>query len=230
MIEQGVELQRSTGLALDAPGTPRRHVRKVMSMMSWSIPAKLGRAERLHSAIAARKVGVALAPNPVKTKMVYRKDNNRRGFSEHQSFTFLWCPQRPGHAGSPLPHPCQRSLGRRSRLWGNGVRRGRIHLQAGSHLPASIWGVMGIGNRCRSEPGVTYAPRAVRTRTGGLHGSGPEAGGRAFSWSRPGLRWRRCPSVAHRRELTSRRLDRGSDTQGRTYPLRDKFERRDWSS
>src|SRR5665647_963508 len=49
----------------------------------------LGQAERLRSAIAARMVEVGLALHPVKTKIVYCKDNGRRGSAEHESFTFL---------------------------------------------------------------------------------------------------------------------------------------------
>jgi RNA-directed DNA polymerase len=46
-------------------------------------------AERLRSAIAARMVEVGLELHPDKTKVVYCKDDNRRGAHEHTSFTFL---------------------------------------------------------------------------------------------------------------------------------------------
>jgi RNA-directed DNA polymerase len=48
-----------------------------------------GQAERLRSAIAARMVEVGLELHPDKTKIVYCKDDNRRGHHEHTSFTFL---------------------------------------------------------------------------------------------------------------------------------------------
>ena len=48
-----------------------------------------GQAERLRSAIAARMVEVGLELHPDKTKIVYCKDDNRRGAHEHTSFTFL---------------------------------------------------------------------------------------------------------------------------------------------
>ena len=48
-----------------------------------------GQAERLRSAIAARMVEVGLELHPDKTKIVYCKDDNRRGHHEHTAFTFL---------------------------------------------------------------------------------------------------------------------------------------------
>src|SRR5450759_2274934 len=75
----------------------------------------LGQAERLRSAIAARMVEVGLALHPVKTKIVYCKDNGRRGSAEHASF---------------LPGPSREAL----KAMGQRVRRWRIHRHVNSDL------------------------------------------------------------------------------------------------
>ena len=48
-------------------------------MTWWCTAATYGQAERLRSAIAARMVEVGLELHPDKTKIVYCKDDNRRG-------------------------------------------------------------------------------------------------------------------------------------------------------
>ena len=98
----------------------------------------LGQAERLRSAIAARMVEVGLALHPVKTKIVYCKDNNRRGSAEHESFTFLGFTFRARSArdkygvifASFLPGPSREAL----KAMGQRVRRWRIHLHVSSDL------------------------------------------------------------------------------------------------
>jgi len=100
--------------------------------------ATSGQAERLRSAIAARMVQVGLALHPVKTKIVYCKDNNRRGSFEHESFTFLGFTFRARSARdkhgvifpSFLPAVSREAL----KAMGHQVRRWRIHLHVSSDL------------------------------------------------------------------------------------------------
>jgi RNA-directed DNA polymerase len=92
-------------------------------------------------AIAARMVRVGFALHPVKTKIVYCKDNNRRGSAEHESFTFLGFTFRARSARSAwnkhgvilvsfLPAPSREVL----KAMGQRVRRWRIHLHIISDL------------------------------------------------------------------------------------------------
>jgi RNA-directed DNA polymerase len=55
-------------------------------------------AERLRDAIGQRMVEVGLKLHPDKTKVVYRKDGNRRGRHDNVSFTFLGYTFRPRRA------------------------------------------------------------------------------------------------------------------------------------
>jgi RNA-directed DNA polymerase len=53
-------------------------------------------ARQVRAALETRMVEVGLQLHPVKTKIVYCKDDNRRGSAEHTSFTFLgyrFCPR-----------------------------------------------------------------------------------------------------------------------------------------
>ncbi|SEG94218.1 RNA-directed DNA polymerase [Thermomonospora echinospora] len=52
-------------------------------------------AERVLAAIKGRMAGVGLQPHPDKTRIVYCKDDRRRGSHEHTSFTFLGFTFRP---------------------------------------------------------------------------------------------------------------------------------------
>jgi len=98
----------------------------------------LGQAERLRSAIAERMVEVGLMLHPVKTKIVYCQDDNRRGSYEHESFTFLGFTFRARGArnkhgvifASFLPAVSREAL----KAMGQRVRRWRIHLQVSSNL------------------------------------------------------------------------------------------------
>jgi RNA-directed DNA polymerase len=98
----------------------------------------LRQAERLRSAIEARMVEVGLMLDPVKTKIVYSKDNGRRDSYEHESFTFLgFTFPAPGARdkygvifASFLPavsREALKALGQRARRW-------RIRLQISSDL------------------------------------------------------------------------------------------------
>lgn len=55
-------------------------------------------AEEVRDAIAARMSEVGLRLHPTKTRVVYCKDDNRRGEHEHTSFTFLGFAFRPREA------------------------------------------------------------------------------------------------------------------------------------
>ena len=98
----------------------------------------LGQAERLRSAIAARMVEVGLALHPAKTKIVYCKDNNRRGSHEHESFTFLGFTFRARTArdrnGVKFPSFSPAVSRDALKAMGQQVRRWRIHLHSGSNL------------------------------------------------------------------------------------------------
>src|ERR1019366_123391 len=95
-------------------------------------------AERLRSAIAERMEAVGLMLHPVKTKIVYCKDNGRRGSAEHESFTFLGFTFRARSAlnkygavfASFLPAVSREAL----KAMGQRVRRWRVHLQVSSNL------------------------------------------------------------------------------------------------
>ncbi len=95
-------------------------------------------AERMRSAIAARLVQVGLRLNPAKTRIVYCKDNNRRGAHEHESFTFLGFTFRARAARDKhgvmfpafLPAVSREAL----KAMGLQVRRWRLHLQVSSSL------------------------------------------------------------------------------------------------
>ena len=58
-------------------------------------------ARQLRAAIAARLGALGLELHPVKTKIVYCKDANRRGDFEHASFDFLGYTFRVGLAKGP---------------------------------------------------------------------------------------------------------------------------------
>jgi RNA-directed DNA polymerase len=97
-----------------------------------------GQAERLRSAITARMVGVGLELHPDKTKIVYCKDDNRRGQHEHTSFTFLGYTFRTRSArnkhgrmfASFLPAVSRNALV----AMGQQVRGWRLHLRVGVDL------------------------------------------------------------------------------------------------
>jgi RNA-directed DNA polymerase len=98
----------------------------------------LGQAERLRSAIAERMAEVGLMLHPVKTKIVYCKDNGRRGSYEHESFTFLGYTFRARSALSKygvvfpsfLPAVSREAL----KAMGQRVRGWRVHLKVSSDL------------------------------------------------------------------------------------------------
>jgi RNA-directed DNA polymerase len=102
----------------------------------------LGQAERLRSAIAMRMVEVGLMLHPVKTKIVYCQDDNRRGSYEHESFTFLGFTFRARGArnkhgvifASFLPAVCR---GKRSKRWVNGYAGGGFTCRSAPTLPTS---------------------------------------------------------------------------------------------
>src|ERR1035437_4844395 len=89
----------------------------------------VGQAERLRSAIAMRMAEVGLMLHPVKTKIVYYKDDNRSGAYEHarsRSWGSRFAPAAPGTStGSSLPRSCPRCRGRHSKRWVNGYAGGR---------------------------------------------------------------------------------------------------------
>ena len=72
-------------MARDNPGCPfERYADDVVVHCDTE-----GRARQLRAAIAERLGAVGLELHPDKTKIVYCKDANRRGTSEHTSFDFL---------------------------------------------------------------------------------------------------------------------------------------------
>jgi len=95
-------------------------------------------AEQVRDAIANRLKECQLELHPVKTRIVYCKDANRRGSHEHESFTFLGYTFRPRLARSKrggafvsfLP-----AIGddERKRI-GRVIRRWRLHRWSGSTL------------------------------------------------------------------------------------------------
>ncbi len=97
-----------------------------------------GQAERLRSAIAARMVEVGLELHPDKTRIVYCKDDNRRGTHVHTSFTFLGYTFRTRSARSKHGRMFAAFLPAVSRAalvaMGRQVRRWRIHLRVGANL------------------------------------------------------------------------------------------------
>jgi len=100
--------------------------------------ATYGHAERLRSAIAARMVEVGLELHPDKTRIVYCKDDNRRGTHVHTSFTFLGYTFRTRSARSKHGRMFAAFLPAVSRAallaMGRQVRRWRIHLRVGANL------------------------------------------------------------------------------------------------
>ena len=98
----------------------------------------LRQAERLRSVIAERMVAVGLELHPVKTKIVYCKDNGRRGSYEHESFTFLGFTFRARAArnkhgavfASFLPAVSREAL----KAMGQRVRGWRVHRHVSSNL------------------------------------------------------------------------------------------------
>lgn len=96
-------------------------------------------AERLRAAIQARMVEVGLRLHPDKTRIVYCKDDNRRGTHVHTSFTFLGYTFRTRSARNPrtgrkfasfLPAVSRQALVEMGRQ----VRRWRLHLRVGATL------------------------------------------------------------------------------------------------
>ncbi|MGV1009587.1 MAG: group II intron reverse transcriptase/maturase [Dermatophilaceae bacterium] len=98
----------------------------------------LDHAERLRSAIEARMVEVGLQLHPDKTRIVYCKDNNRRGTHVHTSFTFLGYTFRTRTARDKHGRKFPAFLPAVSREalveMGRQVRRWRIHRRVGSNL------------------------------------------------------------------------------------------------
>lgn len=95
-------------------------------------------AERLRSAIEARMVEVGLQLHPDKTRIVYCKDNNRRGNHEHTSFTFLGytfrtrtARDRHGNKFPSFPPAVSREA---LVTMGRQVRRWRLHHRVGATL------------------------------------------------------------------------------------------------
>jgi RNA-directed DNA polymerase len=123
-----------TWMAREHPGV--RFARYVDDVVVHA--ATLAQAKALRSAIAGRMVQVGLELHPVKTKIVYCKDNNRRGSHEHESFTFLGYTFRPRAARdkhgviftSFLPGVSRAAL----KAMGKRVRGWRIHLHVSSGL------------------------------------------------------------------------------------------------
>jgi RNA-directed DNA polymerase len=93
-------------------------------------------AERLRASIAARMVEVGLELHPDKTRIVYCRDDRRRGGHEHISFTFLGYEFRPRMAKArngniffsflaAVSRAALTAMGRRLRSW-------RLHRQTGA--------------------------------------------------------------------------------------------------
>ncbi len=97
-----------------------------------------GQAEQLRSAIATRMAEVGLELHPDKTKIVYCKDDNRRGQHEHAEFTFLGYTFRTRSARNKHGRMFASFLPAVSRdalvAMGRQVRRWRIHLRVGVSL------------------------------------------------------------------------------------------------
>ena len=147
-----------------------------------------GHAERLRSAIAARMVEVGLELHPDKTKIVYCKDDNRRGAHEHTSFTFLGYTFRTRSARNKYGRMFAAFLPAVSRdavvAMGRQVRRWRLHLRVGANLAdLARWmnpivrGWMqyyGAFNRSELYPLLrrinTYLMRWARKKYRALHG------------------------------------------------------------
>ncbi len=97
-----------------------------------------GQAEQLRSAIATRMAEVGLELHPDKTKIVYCKDDNRRGQHVHTEFTFLGYTFRTRSARNKHGRMFASFLPAVSRdalvAMGRQVRRWRIHLRVGVSL------------------------------------------------------------------------------------------------
>jgi hypothetical protein len=97
-------------------------------------------AEDVLAAIAARMEEVGLRLHPVKTRIVYCKDSNRRGEHEHTSFTFLGSPSGPGRRGATTACSSRRSRRRsaptRSKAASAKLRDLRIHRRTDLSLDA----------------------------------------------------------------------------------------------
>ena len=63
----------------------------------------LRQAEHVLARITARMSEVGLRLHPTKTRIVYCKDDNRRGQHEHTAFTFLGYAFRPGERSAARP-------------------------------------------------------------------------------------------------------------------------------
>jgi RNA-directed DNA polymerase len=150
--------------------------------------ATFGQAERVCSAIAARMVEVGLELHPDKTKIVYCKDDNRRGHHEHTSFTFLGYTFRTRSARNKHGRMFASFLPAVSRdavvAMGRQVRGWRLHLRVGADLAdLARWmnpivrGWMqyyGAFNRSELYPLLrrinTYLVRWARKKYRALHG------------------------------------------------------------
>ncbi len=150
--------------------------------------ATRGQAERLRSAVATRMVEVGLELHPAKTKIVYCKDDNRRGTHEHTSFTFLGYTFRTRSAKNKQGRMFASFLPAVSRdavvAMGRRVRRWRVHLRTGGGLAdLARWmnpivrGWMqyyGAFNRTELYPLLrrinTYLVRWARKKYRALHG------------------------------------------------------------
>ena len=96
-------------------------------------------AREVLAALEGRMVEVGLRLHPDKTKIVYCKDQRRRGSHEHTSFTFLGYTFGPrtgeGKDGKPfLSFHARGQPGRRSAKMGQEVRRWRVHMRTGLSL------------------------------------------------------------------------------------------------
>ncbi len=147
-----------------------------------------GQAEQLRSAIATRMAEVGLELHPDKTKIVYCKDDNRRGQHEHAEFTFLGYTFRTRSARNKHGRMFASFLPAVSRdalvAMGRQVRRWRIHLRVGVSLAdLARWmnpivrGWMqyyGAFNRSALYPLLrrinTYLVRLARQKYRALHG------------------------------------------------------------
>ena len=88
----GVKLPGATRLRVRyVAGTefPGRAVRAVSSMTRWCTAARSGRPAHDRAALGERMEQVGLRLHPDKTRVVYCKDEIRRGSAEHVSFDFL---------------------------------------------------------------------------------------------------------------------------------------------
>lgn len=121
-----------------------------------------GQARNLRAAIADRPGSLGLELHPVKTKIVYCKDANRRGDYEHTSFDFLGCTFRARKAlgrrgyfsgfGPAISAAAKKAKGKQIRDW-------HLNRRSGTDLPGLAREINPIvrgwvsyyGAFCRSE-------------------------------------------------------------------------------